>query len=93
MGLPVISTIYNGATEIMTDGVHGFILKDPADIEALAKAMRKMLDPQRRSAMRQACLALRPTLSYEHHLEQLMRIYDQAIVRRQRAAGAPRASS
>ena len=45
MGLPVISTRFNGACEIMTDGVHGFVLHDPKDVDALANAMRKMLDP------------------------------------------------
>src|SRR5439155_7596627 len=40
MGLPVISTKFNGACEIMTDGVHGYVLDDPADVNALAAAMR-----------------------------------------------------
>jgi UDP-glucose:(heptosyl)LPS alpha-1,3-glucosyltransferase len=82
MGLPVISTIFNGATEIMTDGVHGYVLKDPTDIDVLVDAMRKMLDPDRRRTMREACLALRPKLSYEHHLDQLTAIYDRAIALR-----------
>ncbi len=75
MGLPVISTRFNGACEIMTDGVHGFVLDDPDNVDALADAMRKMLDPDRRRAMSEACLALRPKLSYEHHLDELVRIY------------------
>lgn len=79
MGLPVISTIYNGATEIMTDGVHGFILKSATDIDALAAAIRKMLNPSLRAQMRAACLALRPKLSYDHHLDDLSSIYDRAI--------------
>src|SRR5688572_17992923 len=78
MGLPVISTTFNGATEIMTDGVHGYILKDPTDVGALADAMRKLLDPERRRAMSEACLALRPRLSYEHHVDELLRIYERA---------------
>ncbi len=65
----------------MIDGVHGYVLKDPADVDALAGAMRKLLDPQRRRAMSEACLALRPRLSYEHHLEELMKIYNRALAR------------
>ena len=34
MGVPVISTRFNGACEIMTDGVHGFVLDDPRDVDA-----------------------------------------------------------
>jgi UDP-glucose:(heptosyl)LPS alpha-1,3-glucosyltransferase len=75
MGVPVISTAFNGACEIMTDGVHGFILKDPADIEALAGAMRQLLDSDKRARMSEACLSLRSALSYEHHLDNLLRIY------------------
>lgn len=81
MGLPVISTVFNGATEIMTDGVHGYVLKDPTDVGALADAMRKLLDTERRRAMSEACLALRPKLSYEHHLDELMKIYNRVLAR------------
>ena len=51
MGVPVISTKFNGACEIMTDGVHGFVLDDPNDVEAIAHAMRKLLDPDLRAQM------------------------------------------
>ena len=76
MGLPVISTRFNGACEVMTEGEHGFVLPDPADVGALADAMRKMLDGPAREAMSQACLALRPRLAYEHHLDELERVYN-----------------
>ena len=79
MGLPVISTKFNGACEIMTDGVHGYVLDDPADVDALAGAMRKLLDPRRRAEMSQACLELRPKLSYEHHLDRLEEIYRRGM--------------
>jgi UDP-glucose:(heptosyl)LPS alpha-1,3-glucosyltransferase len=79
MGLPVISTRFNGATEVMADGVHGFVLDDPADVDALADAMRKLMDPNLRARMREACLALRPALSYETHLDNLQRVYDRVV--------------
>ena len=82
MGLPVISTVFNGATEIMTQGVHGYVLNDPTDVDELAGAMRKLLDPDRRRAMREACLTLRPKLSYEHHLDELVNIYERATTGR-----------
>lgn len=75
MGLPVISTRFNGATEIMIDGVHGFVLQDPTDVAALAGAMAAMMDNDRRLAMREACIALGPRLSFEHHLNLLQEIY------------------
>jgi UDP-glucose:(heptosyl)LPS alpha-1,3-glucosyltransferase len=77
MGLPVVSTVFNGACEIMTDGKHGFVLSDPSDVEALAAAMRQLLDPRRREEMSRACLELRPRLAYAHHLEQLLAVYSE----------------
>jgi glycosyltransferase involved in cell wall biosynthesis len=79
MGLPVISTIQNGACEIMTDRTHGFVLKDPADVIVLAAALRSMLDPELRHAMAVACLALRPRLAYGNHLDELIRIYEARL--------------
>lgn len=78
MGLPVVSTRFNGACEVMTEGTHGFVLPDPADVDALAGAMRRMLDDPARAAMSRACLRLRPTLAYGHHVDELLRIYGRA---------------
>jgi UDP-glucose:(heptosyl)LPS alpha-1,3-glucosyltransferase len=75
MGVPVISTIFNGACEIMADGTHGFVLADPADARALAQSMSMMLEPDRRRPMAQACLELRPVLSYDRHIDRLLDIY------------------
>jgi UDP-glucose:(heptosyl)LPS alpha-1,3-glucosyltransferase len=75
MGLPVISTKFNGATEIMTDGVHGRVLDDPNDTRALAAAMTEMRDATRRREMSAACVALRPRLSYDRHIDRLLEIY------------------
>jgi UDP-glucose:(heptosyl)LPS alpha-1,3-glucosyltransferase len=82
MGLPVISTKFNGACEVMTERVHGFVLPDPEDVAALADALRKMLDDSARKTMHEACLALRPRLAYEHHLDQLMGFYERSVARR-----------
>jgi glycosyltransferase involved in cell wall biosynthesis len=83
MGLPVVSTVFNGACEIMANAKHGFVLSDPSDVEALAAAMRQLLDPRRREEISRACLELRPRLAYAHHLEQLLAVYS----RLSRAAG------
>jgi UDP-glucose:(heptosyl)LPS alpha-1,3-glucosyltransferase len=88
MGLPVISTVFNGATEVMTDGVHGLILNDPADVDAVARAMTTLCDDARRTEMTAACKTLRPVLAYEHHVDELMAIYERAIARRQAKSGA-----
>lgn len=82
MGLPVISTKFNGACEIMEDGRHGFVLDDPADIDALATAMGQLLEVRLRQSMAEACLELRPALSQDHHVEQMMMIYERIVATR-----------
>jgi UDP-glucose:(heptosyl)LPS alpha-1,3-glucosyltransferase len=79
MGLPVISTRFNGACEVMTDGKHGFVLPDPSEVAALAGAMRKLMDEQTKMRMSEACLELRPKLSYDNHLRALVNIYEQVV--------------
>ena len=77
MGVPVISTQFNGACEIMTSGTHGFVLDNPGDVEALARAMVVMTDDERRRAMAAAALTLRPELAYQRHLDTLLSIYER----------------
>jgi UDP-glucose:(heptosyl)LPS alpha-1,3-glucosyltransferase len=81
MGVPVISTAANGACEAMTPDEQGIVLADSADIAGLAVAMRKLLDGDSRRRMKEACLALRPSLSYDLHVDGLLAIYAAAAGR------------
>jgi UDP-glucose:(heptosyl)LPS alpha-1,3-glucosyltransferase len=90
MGVPVISSIFNGACEIMRDGTHGFVLNDPSNVDALAQAMTQMTEAGRRSAMREACLQLRPALSYETHVDRLLEIYSRVVAAGQRDSASIR---
>ncbi len=81
MGVPVISTVFNGACEVMAGGRAGVVLADPADVAALAKAMEGMLDASRRRQLAGEALALRPILSQETHLDGLEAAYQIAAVR------------
>jgi UDP-glucose:(heptosyl)LPS alpha-1,3-glucosyltransferase len=86
MGLPVISTVFNGACQIMRDGVHGFVLTSAKDVAALADAMRRLMDPAARSAMSAACLQLRPRLAFSAHVDRLLEIYDSCNSAAQKSA-------
>lgn len=86
MGLPVITTSRNGAAEVMTERREGIVLSDPDDVAALAAAFRTVCDDSTRLTMAQHCLTLRPQLSYEHHVEQLLAIYAQSRPPQVRAA-------
>jgi len=82
MGLPVISTIRNGACEVMQDGIHGRVLNRAGDLAGLSDGMREMLDGARRAEMSRACRVLRPKLSQEAHLDRLEGFYAQIVANR-----------
>ena len=87
MGLPTITTLQNGACEVIEEDRHGYVLADPGDVAGLVKGMTRLLDPDKRRAQRAACLALRPRLSYQHHLDQLESLYAAAALRNAAPAG------
>jgi UDP-glucose:(heptosyl)LPS alpha-1,3-glucosyltransferase len=89
MGLPTITTAQNGACEIIEEGRHGYVLADPSDVPGLARGITQLLDPATRRAQREACLALRPRLSYEHHLDQLEALYRQVATGISPSPGTP----
>lgn len=77
MGLPVISTKANGATEIMTEGLHGFVLADARDVGTLREKYQVLMDDAKRAEIAAACLELRPRLSQDEHVRKLISIYDE----------------
>lgn len=78
MGVPVLTTGCNGAGELITRGVHGQVLADPDDAAGFAAAWSRALDPAEAKAMREACLALRPKLSQQSHVDALLELYRAA---------------
>lgn len=82
MGLPVISTVFNGSCEYMTDGVHGRVLPD-VEPRAIARAIAEYAgDAQRLATARAACLAMRPRLSAERHVDRVLAVYEKARLER-----------
>lgn len=74
-GLPVITTRFNGAAELMTSGQHGLLLRDPRDAGALAAAMRLLLDPGARAAMANPARALAVANSTAVNFQNIMAVY------------------
>ena len=69
-GLPVVGTATDGATEVMTDGVHGRIVER----DGIAAGLLDVL--QNQEAMRDACLELRPQLAWSAHVDRLVERYE-----------------
>jgi UDP-glucose:(heptosyl)LPS alpha-1,3-glucosyltransferase len=92
MGLPVITTRQNGASEVIEDGRQGLLLErgNPA---ALASAIRIMLEESRRREMAREAIALRSTLSIEHHVSRIEVLYQRIISERGDSAREKRGKS
>jgi UDP-glucose:(heptosyl)LPS alpha-1,3-glucosyltransferase len=78
-GLPSITTVANGAAELMTDEVHGLILSDPADEQQLASLMGRLEDPAQREDMGQAARELALDCTFERNCEKILEIYEEIV--------------
>jgi len=77
-GLPVITSRFNGAAELMTSGVQGWVLNDPRDAEELARRMESLLDPGLRKTMSAAARELGSGQSLEKNFVQIEEILQEA---------------
>jgi len=71
-GLPVITTSRNGAGGIIKDGLEGYVLDDPRDVEALAEAIFSFVDPKRLTKASDAARRLAVRSSQERSYQQML---------------------
>lgn len=92
-GLPSVTTRANGAAELLTDGVDGLLLSDPADDRQLADLLRTLLDPGRRRRMGEAARQLALGCTLDRNCEQILAIYREIIAsarsRRKKTIASP----
>jgi len=85
LGLPVVTTRYNGASEVLVPGRHGAIIAEPDDAAELTAALQQALQP----AVRRACQAdaprLREHLSMRRHARDLATLYEDLLAGRAEA--------
>jgi UDP-glucose:(heptosyl)LPS alpha-1,3-glucosyltransferase len=84
-GLPVITTRYNGASELLSPPRDGYVIADPHDHEELARCMGELLDGERRAACAQAARRAAAQWTFEHHFQQLLDVFAEAAQRKQAA--------
>ncbi|MBI5571995.1 MAG: glycosyltransferase family 4 protein [Desulfomonile tiedjei] len=73
-GLPVISTVFNGASGVLTEGADGAVLKDPRDIDAMAASMERFLDPEFLEAASSAARETASKYTLENNHRQMLDI-------------------
>ncbi len=78
-GLPLVTTRYNGVSELMTDGEQGYLLDDPSDITTLAGRMKVLLDPQRRLEMGASARSLAMKYPLEKQTGEFLDLYAELV--------------
>jgi UDP-glucose:(heptosyl)LPS alpha-1,3-glucosyltransferase len=84
-GLPVVTTRYNGASELLHPPQEGYVIDDPHDHERLAACLTQLLDPARRSACAQASRRTAAQWTFEHHYRGMLAVFAEAAARKQAA--------
>jgi glycosyltransferase involved in cell wall biosynthesis len=86
-GLPVIASAAAGASEIITDGADGFILKDPLDSSALAAMIRRLYEDRGlRAAMGEKAAVTTQQYTWERNGRELAAILEEILRRKSRPA-------
>jgi UDP-glucose:(heptosyl)LPS alpha-1,3-glucosyltransferase len=81
-GLPVIVSIRAGVSEVVTDGVDGFLLKDPKDVACLSKLISALQNnPDLRQSLGDNAARTARKYTWERNAIQLSAIFEQAIKR------------
>ncbi len=81
-GLPCITTSFNGAAEVMTDGREGFVIDTPDDAGLWARRIEQLAAPELRRSMSERALELRERLSMSRHVDELDAVFAELVHRR-----------
>jgi UDP-glucose:(heptosyl)LPS alpha-1,3-glucosyltransferase len=84
-GLPVVTSRFNGASELLSPPREGYVIDDPHDHGRLAWCLSQLLDPVRRAACAQAARQAAQGWTFEQHYQQLLQVFGEAAARKKAA--------
>lgn len=70
-GLPVITTKFNGAGELLQDGKSGFVIESPRETDALHNIMTRLTNRELRDHMSVEARKLAETIPWEKHFRKM----------------------
>ncbi len=80
-GLAVVTTRWDGAAEMIEDGVNGYVLPEPSDIAGLAERITGLINVQLRSGIQRLASRIAPQVSMSRHAAAMIELY-QSLSRR-----------
>jgi UDP-glucose:(heptosyl)LPS alpha-1,3-glucosyltransferase len=79
-GLPVITTKNSGASEIIKDGVHGFVVQEPEDVGAIAEKIQILFnDRDMLRSMGENARSLAEEFTFKKHVGRMTALYESII--------------
>jgi UDP-glucose:(heptosyl)LPS alpha-1,3-glucosyltransferase len=84
-GLPVVTTRYNGAGELITPGREGDVLDDPGDDLAWAECLSRYFDRPRHKLMQAAARRLAERHDLDHNCDEMIAAYQEQVAGRRAA--------
>ena len=87
-GVPCMTTVYNGAAEVMQDGREGYILSSPLAVDEMAERIRWLAPVEVRRRMSDNALQLRERISMGRHVRELIAVFEDIVAQRRRTQTA-----
>ncbi|MGD2108198.1 MAG: glycosyltransferase family 4 protein [Phycisphaerae bacterium] len=81
-GLPCITTRWDGASEMIEDGVNGFVLDEPRDVTALAEHVAALRDRDCRQGMAAHACQIADRVSMARHADGILELYERLAAER-----------
>lgn len=83
VGLPVITTRANGASELIEDGREGWIVDNPQDTKGLSERLSQLADVTVRMEMGRRARERVEAFSWDRHIEEMLALYSSLSLRLQ----------
>ncbi len=78
-GLPIITTRLSGASEIIEEGIHGFVIDKPEDVDMLSKRIMSLMDKDRNQRMGFEARKCAENFSFKTHMERMIKLYQSVL--------------
>ncbi len=86
-GLPVITSRFNGASEIIKEGVEGRIITDPTSPDEIASRMETFIDDDLLHKYSRRARALAESYSLDRNLNAVMEVYNGVLQQKRKNTG------
>ncbi|NOX57959.1 MAG: glycosyltransferase, partial [Planctomycetes bacterium] len=79
IGLPCVTTKFDGAAEVIEDGVNGYVVKSPDDIGAIASAVRKIAEGKLLPTADRSTPSTVSGFTMRKHAEHVVKLYEKLL--------------